>query len=183
MPTDKAQPIPLAPNTRAHRDLGVQLDAHLEIALKLWHRDGVGMTHLRTPLEAAIDHSVKVSLLGRLGRGSLHRGTVDGLVEDRIVGIVFFHCAQVIRALEEMLTLARGVLCAHGLAVDALRGETLRNFGRISMLYNGIISDQKRRWCYVTGRKIDGSGEEACRWQDGRVGQFTLSDSFARNST
>ena len=125
MPTDEAQPVPLPPDTGPNRDLWIQLDAHLEVTLKLGNRDGISMAHLCATLKAAIDHGVKISFLGRFGRGCLHRSTVDGFVKDRVVRIVLFHCAQVVGALEQVLALTRGVFGAYGLAVDALRGETL----------------------------------------------------------
>ena len=125
MPADKAHPIPLPPDPLPHGDLRIQLDTHLEIALKLRHGDRVRVAHLRATLEATIDHGVEVSFLRGLGRCGLYRGAIDSFMEDGVVGVVLFHCAEIIGALEEMLALARGVLRAHRLAVDALRGETL----------------------------------------------------------
>ena len=93
MPTDEAQPVALAPDTRSNRDLRVQLHTHLEIALELRRRDGVLMAHLRTTLETAVDHGVQVTLLGGFGGGSLHRGAVDSFVEDWVVGVMFLHGA------------------------------------------------------------------------------------------
>lgn len=126
MSTNKAHPIPLPPDPLPYRDLRIQLDAHLKIALKLRHWNRVRVTHLSATLEAAIDHGVEVSFLGRLGRCGLYGGAVDSFMEDGVVGVVLFHGAEVIGALEEMLALAGGVLRAHRLAIDALRGETLR---------------------------------------------------------
>ena len=128
VPTDEAQPVALAPNSRPHRDLRVQLHAHLEVAFKLWRRDGIGGAHLRTTLEATIDHGIEVALLRGFGRRGLDRSAVDSFVENRVVGIVFLHGAQVVGALEEMLALARGVFGADGLAVDALRRKTLYRY-------------------------------------------------------
>ena len=128
VPTDEAQPVALAPNSRSHRHLRVQLHAHLEVAFKHWRRDGIGVAHLRTTLEATIDHGIEVALLRSFGRRGLDRSAVDSFVENRVVGIVFLHGAQVVGTLEEMLALARGVFGADGLAVDALRRKTLYRY-------------------------------------------------------
>ena len=70
------------------------------------------------------DHGVVITLLG-FGGGSDGRSAIDGFVEDRVVRVVLFHGTEVIGTLEQVLALTRGVLCANGLAVDALCGETL----------------------------------------------------------
>ena len=125
MPTNEAQPVALAPDSRSHRDLRVQLHAHLKVALKLRRRDRIRVAHLRTTLEASIDHGIEVALLGGFGRGGLGRSAVNSFVENWVVGVMFLHGAQVVGALKEMLALARGVFGANGLAVNALRGKTL----------------------------------------------------------
>ena len=70
------------------------------------------------------DHGIVITLLG-FGRGRNGGSAVDGFVEDGVVRVVLFHGTKVIGAFEQVLTLAGGVLCTNGLAVDALRGETL----------------------------------------------------------
>lgn len=125
MPTNEAQPITLAPDARPHRDLWVQLHAHLEVTLQLRHRNRKRMAHLCTTLEASIDHGVEIALLGCFGRRGLGRSAVDGFVKDWVVGVMLLHSAQIVGAFEEVLALARGVFGAHGLAVDALRRQTL----------------------------------------------------------
>ena len=40
-----------------------------------------------------------IALLG-FGRGSDSRSAVDGLMEDRVVGVVFFHGTEVVGTLE-----------------------------------------------------------------------------------
>ncbi len=118
MTRDVSNPIALSPNARSNTDLGVQLHAHLEIALKNRFGDRKGARRRGVALEA--DHGVVITLLG-FGRGSDSRSTVDGFVEDRVVRIVLFHGTQVIGTLEQVLTLTGGVFCANGLTVDALR--------------------------------------------------------------
>ena len=110
------------------------------------------MAHLGTPLEAAIDHGVEVSLLGSFGRSGLRRRSIDGFMEDRIVRVVLLHCAQVVGALEEVLALARGVFRSHGLAVNALRGETLGDCSNISIILSGRYDAGWEQLCYVTAR-------------------------------
>jgi len=74
-------------------------------------------------LEAA-HHCVVVALLGRLRRGD-SGGAVDGFVKDGVVRVVLLHGAEVVGTFDQMLALARGILGANGLAVDALRRQTL----------------------------------------------------------
>lgn len=78
------------------------------------------------------DHCIVITLL-RFGRWSDSRSAVDGFVKDWVVRVVLFHGTQVIWALEQVLTLTRGVLCTNRLAVDALRGETLYRLMGISI--------------------------------------------------
>lgn len=66
-----------------------------------------------------------IAFLRRLGRCGGRRRPVDGFMEDRVVGIMFFHGGEVVWAFKEMLALARGIFRTHGLTVDALSGETL----------------------------------------------------------
>ena len=61
-----------------------------------------------------------------LGRGGDGRA-VDGFVEDRIFWIMLLHGVEVVVAFEEVLTLAGGVFCADGVAVDALRRKALQD--------------------------------------------------------
>lgn len=119
VPGDVSNPIALPPDTRSNTDFGVQLHAHLKIAFenRFRYRKGAGSRGIA--LEA--NHGVVIALLGFVGGGGDGRSAVDGFVEDRIVRVVLFHSTEVIGALEQVLTLARGVFCAHGLAVDALR--------------------------------------------------------------
>lgn len=65
-----------------------------------------------TALES-IDHGVKVALLGCLDRCMLSRIAVNSLVKDGIVRIMFLHSVQIIRAFEEVRTLAAGVFGSH----------------------------------------------------------------------
>ena len=160
MPTDEAQPVPLPPDTWPNGDLWIQLDAHLEVTLQLRYWDRIGMAHLCATLEAAIDHGVQISFLGRLGWGCLHRSTVDGFVEDRVVRIVLFHRAQVVGTLEQVLALTGSVFGAHGLAVDALRGETLRERKRVLV----FIFRQEHAICVLR----DGGAQQAGRYVGGR---------------
>lgn len=134
MPTHKPQPVPLPPDAGADANLRLQLDAHLEVALELRHRDGIAMAHGAGALEArgtSNDHGVEVTLLGGLERGVLGRWgwAVDGFVEDRVVWVVLFHGREVVGAFDEVLALAGGVFGADGLAVDALCGEALGGKG------------------------------------------------------
>ena len=122
MTRDVSHPIPLSPNTGSNTDLGVQLHAHLEIALEDGFRDGKGARCRGVALEA--DHGVVIALL-RFGRGGDGGSAVDGFVKDRVVRVGVFHGTEVIRTLEQVLTLTGGVFCANGLTIDALRGETL----------------------------------------------------------
>lgn len=123
MPRDVADPIALTPDTRSDGDFRIQLHAHLEIALKNRLRNGERARGGGIALEAA-NHGLVIALFGRFGRRD-GRGTVDGFVQDRVIGVVLLHGAKVVWAFKKVLTLAGGVLCADGLAVDALRGETL----------------------------------------------------------
>lgn len=97
MPTDIAHPIPLAPDPRPNADLRVQLHAHLKVPLKRRFRDLQRSTDTRIPLEPARRHAIVVSFLagflGTAGRGIEGRrgGTIDGLVEDWVFGVVLFH--------------------------------------------------------------------------------------------
>lgn len=97
-----SDPIALAPNTRPDTDLGVQLNAHLEIALENGFGDGKGAGSGGVALEA--EHGVMIALLG-FGGGSDGGSAVDGFMEDGVVGVVFFHGIEVIGTLEQMLTL------------------------------------------------------------------------------
>ena len=65
-----------------------------------------------------------VALLRRL---SWRNGgsAVDGFMQDWVIGIMLFHRTEVVGALEKVLALAGGVFGPDGLAVDALRRETL----------------------------------------------------------
>lgn len=77
MTRDVADPVALAPNAWSDRDLGVELNAHLEVSLKdrLWNWErtrGGGVA-----LEA--NHGVVVALLWRL-RWSDSGRAVDGFV-------------------------------------------------------------------------------------------------------
>lgn len=117
-----SHPIALTPNARPDTDLGVQLNAHLEVALENRFGDGKGARSGGVALEA--EHGVMIALFG-FGRGSDGGSAVDRFMEDGIVGIVFFHGIEIIGTLEQMLTLTRSIFCANGLAVDALCGETL----------------------------------------------------------
>ncbi len=113
----------MTPYAGADRDLRVQLNAHLEIALQGGLRDRIGARGGGVALEAT-DHGFVIALLGRLRRRG-GGGAVDGFVEDRVVRVVFLHGAEVGGAFEEMLALPGGVLCADGLTVDALRRQAL----------------------------------------------------------
>ena len=122
MTRDVSDPVALSPNAGTNTDLGVQLHTHLEIALEDGLGDGKGAGGGGIALEA--DHGVVIALLG-FGGGSDGGGAVDGFMEDGVVGVMFFHGAEVIGTLEQMLTLTRSIFGANGLTVDALCGETL----------------------------------------------------------
>ena len=47
-------------------------------------------------------------------------------MQDGVVRVVFLHGIEVVGAFEQVLPLAGGILCADGLAVDALRREALQ---------------------------------------------------------
>ena len=119
---DVSNPITLSPDTRSNTDLRVQLHAHLEIAFENGFRDGKGARGRGVALEA--DHGVMITLLGFGGRSDCG-GAVDGFMEDGVVRVMLFHGTQIIRTLEQVLTLTGGIFGANGLTVDALRGETL----------------------------------------------------------
>lgn len=119
MSRDEADPVPLTPDARTNGDLRVELNGHLEIAFEERFRDGEGSRRGRIALKSA-DHCFVVAFLWRFG-WSDGGCAVDGFVQDGIIGIVFFHGAEVVGAFKEVLSLARGVLCADRLAVDALR--------------------------------------------------------------
>ena len=135
MTRDVSNPIALTPNARSDADLGVQLHAHLEIALENRFGDRKGARRRGIALET--DHGVVITLLG-FGGGSDSRSTVDGFVEDRVVRIVLFHGTQVIGTLEQVLTLTGGIFCANGLTVDALRRETLCGQGKKGKVMSGM---------------------------------------------
>lgn len=113
----------MTPDARSNRDLRVELNAHLEIALQDRFGDGERTGGGGVTLEAA-DHCIVVAFLGRLGRCD-SRGAVDGFVEDWIVRIVLLHGAEVVGTFKEVLALPRGVLCAYRLAINTLRRQTL----------------------------------------------------------
>ena len=119
VPGDVSNPIALPPNPRSNADLGVQLHAHLKIAFEDRLRYGKRAGRGGIALEA--NHGVVVALLGFVGGGGDGGGAVDGFVQDGIVRVVLFHGAEVVGALEQVLTLTGGVFGADGLAVDALR--------------------------------------------------------------
>lgn len=123
MSTDEANPVALTPNSRSDRDFWVQLNAHLEIALEVRLRNRIGPRRRGIALKS-IDHGIKISFLGSFDR-RWYRSTVDSFMKDRVVGVVFFHGGKVIRAFEQMGTLARGILRTDRLTVDALRRKTL----------------------------------------------------------
>ena len=75
------------------------------------------------------DHGVVIALLG-FGRGSDGRSAVDGFMKDGVVRVGVFHGTEVVGTLEQVLTLTGGIFCTDGLAVDALRRETLCGLGK-----------------------------------------------------
>ena len=130
MPTDITNPVSLPPNTGTNANPRIQLHAHLEIPLqnRLWN--GKAPRSTRLPLEA--HHGVMVAFLALLWlRRRVHGRTVDGFVQDGILGVVLFHGGEVIGAFKEVLALARGIFCADGLAVNALGGEALLIYNRL----------------------------------------------------
>lgn len=122
MTRDVSNPVALSPNARSNTDLWIQLHAHLKIAFENGFGDREGARGRGVALKA--DHGVVITLLG-FGRGCDSRSAVDRFVEDGIVRIVLFHGTEVIGTLEQVLTLTGSILCADGLAVNALRRETL----------------------------------------------------------
>lgn len=98
MTTDEANPVALTPNTRSDRDFWVQLNTHLEIALKIRFWNRIGARRRGVALKS-IDHGIKISFLGSFDRRR-YRSTVDSFMKDRVVGVVFFHGGKVIRAFE-----------------------------------------------------------------------------------
>ena len=128
MSADVTDPVALTPDARADGDFGVKLHAHLKVSLESWFRDGIRASGRRVALEA-IDHSIKITFLVRgLYGWCRNRGSVDSFVEDWVVGVVFFHRAEIVWTFEQMRALATGVFGANGLAVDALCRETLLSF-------------------------------------------------------
>ena len=123
MTRDEPNPVALSPDARTNTDPRVQLHAQLEIALENGFGNWEGARGGGVALEA--QHGVVVAFLGLLGGRGGGRGAVDGFVEDWIFRIVLLHGTQVIGTLEQVLTLTRGIFCADGLAVHALRRETL----------------------------------------------------------
>lgn len=131
MPTNITHPIPLTPDPRPHADLRIQLHTHLKVSLKRRFGDLQCPADTRIPLEPARDHGIVVSLLVGLvaaAGGSIkgsRGGTVNRFMEDRVLGIMFLHRGEVVGAFKKVLPLARGVFRTDGLAVDALRRQTL----------------------------------------------------------
>lgn len=129
--TDITDPVSLSPDPGANADLRIQLHAHLKVPLKrrFWNLQRAADT--RVALESAGDHGIVVSLLMGLVAatgGGVERswgGTVDGFMQDGVLGIVFFHSREVVGAFEEVSPLAGGILCTDRLAINTLRGETL----------------------------------------------------------
>lgn len=122
-----SDPAPLAPDAGTHWDLRVQLHADLEIPLQDGFGDGEAPGGRSLALEST-HHGLVVALLIWLGlRGGLDGRAVDGFMEDGVVRVVLFHGGKVVGTLEQVLALARGVLGADGLAIDALGGEALES--------------------------------------------------------
>lgn len=129
VPADETDPFPLAPNAGPDANLGIQLHAHLKVALerRLWNRKAPGAG---TVALEAVEHDVVVAFLGGAAGGFGARWrvggrAVDGFVQDRVVGVVLFHSVKVGGAFEKVDALAGGVFGTDGLAVDALGGEAL----------------------------------------------------------
>ncbi len=73
-----------------------------------------------------IDHSIKIAFFVRGFDGwRRDRCAVDGFVQDRVVGIMFLHRAEVVGAFQQMGALTAGVFRTNGLAIDALCRKTL----------------------------------------------------------
>ena len=128
MARDEADPVALPPDAVANRDFRVELNADLEIAFETGLRDWQSSRSDRLALETTIHHSVQISLLR-----SLHcwgGSSISSKFEDRALGVVFLHRIQVGRAFEQMSSLTAGVLRTDGLAVDALRRQTLVDVSR-----------------------------------------------------
>lgn len=126
MSADISDPAPLAPDARTHGDLRVQLHADLEIPLQDGLGDGEAAGGRRLALEPTHHRLVVALLVGLRLRGGLDGRAVDGFMEDWVVRVVLFHGGEVVGALEQVLALARSVLRADGLAVDALGREALK---------------------------------------------------------
>lgn len=100
MSADVTDPVALTPNARADGDFGVKLNAHLKVSLKGWFWDGIRAGGGRIALET-IDHSIKIAfLVWGLDRWCRDRGSVDSFVQDWIVGVVFFHRAEIVWTFE-----------------------------------------------------------------------------------
>lgn len=143
MTADETDPVALTPDSRPDRDLRVKLNAHLEITFETWFRDGIGAGRGGIALKT-VDHGVKISLFGRLD-GSGYGGTVNSFMEDGIIGVVFFHRAEVVGTFEKVRTLATCIFGAYGLAVNALRRETLSRYK------DGRRIPLRGRWMKVRG--------------------------------
>jgi hypothetical protein len=120
---DEADPITLAPDAMANGDLRVELNTDLEVALKCRFWDGQSTRAYRLALEATIHHCVEIPLLGSLHRR--RRGSIGSKLQNRALGVMLLHRIQVGGTFEQMSTLTTGVLRTHGLAIDALRRQTL----------------------------------------------------------
>ncbi len=126
---DETDPMAVAPNRSPDGNLRIELHAHLEVALERRLGDGErARVHcVGASLETA-NHGLEVALFGSFHR---RRGRAVGRqLQDGVLRVVLLHRVQVVGALEQVLALAARVLCAHRLAVYALRRETLQRFDR-----------------------------------------------------
>ena len=98
MTANEADPVALTPNTRADGDFGIQLNAHLEIAFEAGFRNRIRAGRGGIALES-IDHGIEISLLRSFDR-CWNWSTVDSFMKDRVVGVVFLHGGEVVRAFE-----------------------------------------------------------------------------------
>lgn len=100
MSADVTDPVALTPNARADGDFGVKLNAHLKVSLKSGFGDGIGAGGGRIALET-IDHSIKIAfLVWGLDRWCRDWSSVNSFVQDWIVGVVFFHRAEIVWTFE-----------------------------------------------------------------------------------
>jgi hypothetical protein len=127
VPGNVADPIPLAPDAVPDGYLRVQLDAHLEVPLEGGLGDRPGPVDGRRITLEAIHHGIQITFLGHLTRRRRggHGSPVDGLMQDGRLRVMGLHRLEVLVAFQQMGALPTGVLGAHRLTIETLRGHAL----------------------------------------------------------